>query len=105
MRIGRRGRCIAFVSAIVIAFGVVLTALAVRVQNDLLRHELDERGKLLIAVVATHVTDSLALLDVRQLRQLINETLEQENVLDAVAFDEDGRILTDGTVETLRATG
>ena len=99
VRIGLRGRFIAFVSAIVIAFGVVLTALAVRVQNDRLRHELDERGKLLIAVVANHVTDSLALLDVRQLRQMINETLEQENVLDAVAFDEDGRILTDGTVE------
>ncbi len=99
VRIGLRGRFIAFVSAIVIAFGVVLTALAVRVQNDLLRHELDERGKLLIAVVATHVTDSLALLDVRQLRQLINETREQENVLDAVVFDEDGRVLTDGTIK------
>jgi PAS domain S-box-containing protein len=99
VRIGLRGRFIAFVSAIVIAFGVVLTALAVRIQNDRLRHELDERGKLLTAVVATHVTDSLALLDVRQLRQLINETLEQENVLDAVAFDEEGRVLTDGTVE------
>ena len=99
VRIGLRGRFIAFVSAIVIAAGVVLTALAVRIQNDRLRHELDERGKLLTAVVATHVTDSLALLDVRQLRQLINETLEQENVLDAVAFDEEGRVLTDGTVE------
>ncbi len=99
MRIGLRGRFIAFVSAIVIAFGVVLTALAVRVQNDRLRHELDERGKLLTIVVATHVTDSLALLDVRQLRHLINETLGQENVLDAVVFDEDGRVLTDGTVE------
>ncbi|MBD3871851.1 MAG: hypothetical protein IFK91_02860, partial [Acidobacteria bacterium] len=99
MRIGLRGRFVAFVSAIVIAFGVVLTALAVQIQNDRLRHELDERGKLLTTVVATHVTDSLALLDIRQLRQLINETLDQENVLDAVVFDEDGRVLTDGTVE------
>jgi len=99
VRIGLRGRFVAFVSAIVIAFGVVLTALAVRVQNDRLRHELTERGKLLTTVVATHVTDPLALLDVRQLRYLMNETLEQENVLGAVVFDEDGRVLTDGTVE------
>ncbi len=89
----------AFVSAIVIVFGVVLTALAVRVQNERLRHELAERGKLLTVVVSTHATDSLALLDVRQLRQLVSETLTQENVLGAVVFDEDGRVLTDGTVE------
>ena len=99
MRIGLRGRFIAFVSAIVIAFGVVLTALAVRVQNDRLRHELDERGKLLTTVVANHVTDSLVLLDVSQLRQMIADTLVQENVLGAVIFDEDGRVLTDGRVE------
>jgi len=88
VRIGLRGRFMAFVSAIVIVF-----------QNERLRHELAERGKLLTVVVSTHVTDSLALLDVRQLRQLINETLNQENVLGAVVFDEDGRVLTDGTVE------
>ena len=99
MRIGLRGRFIAFVSAIVIAFGVVLTALAVRVQNDRLRHELDERGKLLTTVVANHATDALALLDVSQLRQVIDDTLGQENVLGAVIFDEDGRVFTDGSVE------
>lgn len=99
MRIGLRGRFIAFVSAIVIAFGVVLTALAVRVQNDRLRHELEERGKLLTTVVTNHATDPLALLDVSQLRQVIDETLGQENVLGAVIFDEDGRVLTDGRVE------
>ena len=37
MRLGLRGRFVAFVSAIVIAFGVVLTALAVRAQNERLR--------------------------------------------------------------------
>ena len=87
MRLGLRGRFVAFVSAIVIALGVVLTALSVRVQSDRLRHELEERGKLLTAVVAAHAVDALALTDVRALRLLLDETRSQENVIDAVAFD------------------
>ena len=101
MRLGLRGRFVAFVSAIVIALGVVLTALSVRVQSDRLRHELEERGKLLTAVVAAHAVDALALTDVRALRLLLDETRSQENVIDAVAFDEEGRRLTDGTVKNL----
>jgi PAS domain S-box-containing protein len=99
MRLGLRGRFVAFVSAIIIAFGVVLTALSVRVQSDRIRHELEERGKLLTTVVASHAVDPLALFDVRKLRLLLDETREQENVVDAVAFDEEGRRITDGTVK------
>ena len=73
MRLGLRGRFVAFVSAIIISFGVVLTALSVRVQSDRLRHELEERGKLLTTVVASHVVDPLALFDVRELRLLLHE--------------------------------
>lgn len=102
MRLGLRGRFIAFVSAIVIAFGVVLTALAVRAQNDRLRHELEERGKLLATVIGANTTDALALLKVNELRRMIAEVRAQENVLDAVVFDEDGRVLTDGTVKNPR---
>ncbi len=99
MRLGLRGRFVAFVSAIVIALVVVLTALSVRVQSDRLRHELEERGKLLTTVVAGHAVDDLVLIDVRGLRLLLDETCDQENVIDAVAFDEEGRRLTDGTVK------
>ena len=99
LRLGLRARFVAFVSAIVIALGVVLTALAVRVQNDRLRHELEERGKLMASVTAANAVNSLALLEVRDLRRLIAEAQNQENVLGAVAFDETGRVLTDGTVD------
>jgi PAS domain S-box-containing protein len=77
---------------------VVLTAISVRVQNERLRHELEERGKLLTTVIAANTTDALAMLEVRELRRLISEARDQENVLDAVAFDEDGRVFTDGSV-------
>jgi PAS domain S-box-containing protein len=86
------------VSAIVVAFGIVLTALSVRSQNERLRHELEDRGKLLTTVIAANTTDALAMIEVRELRRMIAEARDQENVLDAVAFDEDGRVLTDGTV-------
>lgn len=98
LRLGLRGRFVVFVSAIVVAFGIVLTALSVRSQNERLRHELEDRGKLLTTVIAANTTDALAMIEVRELRRMIAEARDQENVLDAVAFDEDGRVLTDGTV-------
>jgi PAS domain S-box-containing protein len=98
VRLGLRGRFVTFVSAIIIAFGVVLTALSVRSQNERLRHELEDRGKLLTTVIASNTTDALAMIEVRELRRMIAEARGQENVLDVVAFDEDGRVLTDGTV-------
>jgi len=97
MRLGLKGRLVAFVSAIIIAFGVVLTALSVRAQSERLRHELEDRGKLLTTVIAANTADPLAMLDVRELRNMISEARDQENVLDTVAFDEKGRVLTDGT--------
>ncbi len=99
MRLGLRGRFVAFVSAIVIAFGVVLTALAVQVQNDRLRSELVEKGKLLTTVISASVTDPLALLEVHELRRLLDEALAHDNLLEATVFGADGRIITDGTVD------
>ncbi|MCG6950699.1 MAG: PAS domain S-box protein [Acidobacteria bacterium] len=101
-RLGLRGRFVAFVSAMIVAFGVILTALTVREQNERLSHELEERGKLLTTVVSANATDAMALLDIRELRRLIAEARAQENVVDIVAFDEEGRVLTDGTVKNVR---
>ena len=98
MKLGLKGRLVAFVSALIIAFGVVLTALSVRGQSNRLRHELEDRGKLLTTVVASNTTDALAMLEVGELRKMVAEARDQENVIDAVAFDEDGRVFTDGTV-------
>ncbi|MEJ2582496.1 MAG: ATP-binding protein [Acidobacteriota bacterium] len=84
------------------AFGVILTALTVREQNKRMSHELEERGKLLTTVVSANTTDAMALLDIGELRRLIAEARAQENVVDVVAFDEEGRVLTDGTVKNVR---
>ena len=102
MRLGLRGRIIASVSAILITFGLAQTALTVRTQNERLRHELEERGKLLAAVIAANSTDALAHLEVSELRGLLADARNQENVIDAVVYDDDGRVLTDGTLENFR---
>jgi len=91
VRLGLKGRFVALVSAIIVAFGVVLTALSVHAQNERLRHELEDRGRLLTTVIAANTTDALAMLEVRELRRMISEARDQENVLDVVTFDEDGR--------------
>lgn len=102
LRIGLRGRFTAFVSALIVAFGAVLTALAVRAQSERLRHELEERSKLVATVVAANGTDAMALLEVGVLRSMIAEVRRQENVVDLFVFDDEGRILTDGTVRNPR---
>lgn len=102
MRLGLRGRFVVFVSAVIFAFGAVLTAFAVRAQSQRLRHELEQRGKLLTTVVAANATDAMARLEIGELRRLILETRSQENVVDALVFDDAGRVLTDGTFENPR---
>lgn len=102
VHLGLRGRFIACITAIVITFGLALTALAVRLQNERLRHELEERGKLLGAVVAANSKDALAHLEVSELRRLLAEARNQEYVIDAVVYDDEGRVLTDGTFENPR---
>ena len=102
MHLGLRGRFVVFVSAVILAFGAVLTAFGVRSQNQRLRHELEERGKLLATVVAANATDAMVLLDIGELRRLILDTRSQEYVVDALVFDAQGRVLTDGTFENPR---
>ncbi len=102
MRLGLRGRFVVFVSAVIIAFGAIVTALAVRIQNDRLRHELTERSKLLATVAAANAANSLALLQVDDLRRMIAEIRQQEHVVDAYVFDENGRIMTDGSLKNPR---
>ena len=102
VRLGLHARFVLLMSVLVVAFGGVLTTLAVRIQHDGLRHELVERGKLLTSLVGANAEDALALLDVMELRGLLADARTQENVVDALAFDDEYRVLTDGTVDNIR---
>lgn len=99
LRLGLKGRFIICITAIIVAFWVVMTAYAVKAQGQRLRAELEERGKLLTAVLAANSADAMALLEIHELRRLISEVTDQDHVLRAYAFDAQGRILTDGTVK------
>lgn len=95
-------RILAVVALFVLGFGVVVTLLAVRLQSDRLRSELVERGRVLTAVAAANATDALVLLEVQELRQMLGELRAQSSVVDALAFDEECRVLTDGTFDNHR---
>ncbi len=90
------------VAVFVLGFGVVVALLAVRLQSDRLRSELVERGRLLTAVAAANATDALVLLEIQELRGMLGELRAQPSVIDALAFDEECRVLTDGTFDNLR---
>ncbi len=95
-------RILAVVAVFVLGFGVVVALLAVRLQSDRLRSELVERGRLLTAVAAANATDALVLLEIQELRGMLGELRAQPSVIDALAFDEECRVLTDGTFDNLR---
>ncbi len=95
-------RILAVVSLFVLASGLVVTVVAVRLQSDRLRQELVERGRILIVVAGANASDALLLLEIQKLRGMIGELRAQPDVVDALAFDEECRVLTDGTFENPR---
>jgi PAS domain S-box-containing protein len=102
VRLGLKGRFMVCISAIIVAFWVVMTAYAVKAQNERLRSGLEERGRLLTTLLAANASDAMARFEVHELRRLLAEVTAQEHVLRAVVFDEQGRIVTDGTIKNPR---
>ncbi len=99
VRFGLKTRLVVLVAGLLTAFGTVLGALTVYSERQILDEELVARGRLLTSLVGANATDPLALLNVKELRTLLADTRAQRDVIEAVAFDDDCRILTDGTVE------
>lgn len=97
-RLGLQARFVLFVSALVVAFGIVSAAVAIRVQHRRAQAQLEQRGELLVRLTAASAADALALLDVRELRGLMADVRGLDGVASVRVFDEDCRVLTDGTL-------
>ncbi len=98
LRYGLMTRFVVLVAGLLAAFGVVLSMLTIYSERQVLDAELVERARLLTSLVGANATDPLALLNVADLRTLLADTRAQRDVVEAVAFDDECRILTDGTI-------
>jgi PAS domain S-box-containing protein len=97
-RLGLRWRFLLLNALLLLSMWAVLVVFTLAQVSAAFRHELGERAEGLAAFVASSATDPLANLDVRALRTLLGELRERDDVVDAFVFDDDMRILTDGTV-------
>ncbi|MBI4278641.1 MAG: EAL domain-containing protein [Armatimonadetes bacterium] len=98
-RMGLRAKFILFVSALLMAFGAVVTAATIHMEEEIVRQRLVEKAAGVASLLGATAPNLFVNLDVKSLRLLLRDTLRQEEVLYAYAFDADGYILTDGTGE------
>lgn len=98
-RIGLGGRFVLSTSALLIVFAVVVTYTTTRAQEAAIRQRLQGEGRSLARILAATSPNFVVALDVRQLRLALAEARAQKSVEYAYVFDDQGRILTDGTKE------
>lgn len=97
--LGLRGKYILTISLLLVAFSATATALNIRTQREGIRQRLLEKATGMVSILAATATDPLAVLDVARLRYFLADALEQGEVQYAYVFDDQGRIVTDGTHE------
>lgn len=100
---GLQARLSLWVATLLLAFGFFALLLSLRSEERTLRQEMVEHTIDLSSMVAASATDPLLLLDVGSLRRLLAGIRQRQGlVTEALIFDEELRVLTDGTHENPR---
>ncbi len=97
-KLGLRWRFLLLNAVLLLAMWAVLVVFTLGQVSAAFQHEIGERAEGLAAFVASSATDPLANLDVRALRTLLAELRDRDDVVGAFVFDDEMRILTDGTL-------
>lgn len=84
-------------SALLIGFCLVVTHTTTRIQEAEIRTRLEEKGRMLISLVAQTSPDFIEALNIQQLRLIAEDIASYPEVVSIYIFDAQGRILTDGT--------
>lgn len=101
-RLGLRGRVIALTLTLTVVLTAVLVVSGAIAGSRIIGEEIDQRAQALAAFLAASATDPLANLDMKVLRALLAEVRSRSDVVDAYVFDEELRLLTDGTLTNRR---
>ena len=101
-RAGLARRFTVSISLLLVAFCAVITWSTTRLQEAVITKRFEEKARSLASLLAATSPDFVDALDIRQLRLALADILGQQEVVNACVFDEQGRILTDGTAENRR---
>ena len=85
------------ITIFLLILSVTLTIINVRTQETSVRQRLLDTANGTVSLLKESATDPMILLQIHKLRLLLADVLKQEEVIYAYAFDNEGRILTDGT--------
>ncbi len=97
MRLGLRGKYILFISVLLTVFSITFTVIGIMAKERAIRARLEEKARAMASLLAASAVDPLALLRIEDLRLLLDDVLNQEEVVYAHIFNERGMIVTDGS--------
>ncbi len=98
-RTGLAGRFAVSISLLLVAFCAVITWSTTSLQEAVITRHFEKEAQSLASILAATSPEFVNALDIRQLRLALADVLGHDEVVYAYIFDEQGRILTDGTVE------
>jgi len=95
MKLGPKTKFILFVSLLLVVFSAAFTVVNIQARQDVLHRQLEEKAKALISLLSASAADPLRLLQIEDLKLLLKDVLEQEDILYAYVFDETGQMVAE----------
>ena len=99
MKFGLKAKFILFVSLLLSAFSVAFTVINIQARQDGLHRQLEEKAKALASLLSASAADPSYLLQIEDLKLLLKDVLDQEDILYVQVWDEKGHMVTDGSQE------
>ena len=94
---GLKGKYVLFISVLLTVFSITFTAINIKTKERAIRTRLEEKARAVASLLSASTVDPLALLRVEDLKLILGDVLNQEEVIYAQIFNERGMIVTDGS--------
>ena len=99
MGLGLQKKFTFLITLLLFILTILLIIINITFQQKSVKQRMDEKAMAVGSLLKLSATNSLSFLRMGQLRLLLADVLNQKDAIYAYAFDEEGRILSDGTEE------